>query len=375
MIFMKYKKRITIFLAILIACFQSIAQISIININVQPFNISPDALLNVGILNNGDVQKVQLIAQLSGANGDILMSAKSNIFVLQKGINPGLNNERKVLSFEYSGNSQAAYVKSTKNLPSGRYKVCATILIANGSDKLDDFCDEIEAEFNQYLYLVNPFDNDTIESPNPVLAWTHGEPFSILSQGEFYRMVVTEIKVDQKAEDAITVNSPVMVKNYLKEHQIFYPYDAKELKPNSKYAWQVQKISDGVVINKTEAWTFFTKPTEEKKSLKYVVVKSELDGSFYTAYNGEVFFKFSEEYRTQSNLNFTLLDKKSEQIDVKLINDNVVDDKQSGNLIKRSGDNQYMLNLDYKKLPSGFYTLIILNEKKEKFYLKIFLPK
>lgn len=372
---MKYRKRITVFFAIMIAGFQSIAQINIININVQPFNISPDALLNVGILNNGDIQKVQLITQLAGANGDVIMSAKSNVFDLQKGMNPGLNSERKVLTFEFSGSSQAAYVRSTKNLPSGRYKICATLLVSNGSDKLDDFCDEIEAEFNQYLYLVNPFDNDTIETLNPILSWTHGEPFSILNQGEFYRMVVTEIKMDQKAEDAVTVNSPLMVKNYLKEHQIIYPYDAKELKQNSKYAWQVQKISDGVVINKTEAWTFFTKPTEEKRSLKYVAVKNELDGSFYTAYNGEVFFKFSEEYRTQSGLNFTLIDKKSQPIEVKLTNDDISDDKQNGNLIKRSGDNQYMLSLDSKKLPSGFYTLVILNEKKEKFYLKIFLPK
>jgi len=371
---MNYTARITLFVALLIVGLQSIAQVSIININVQPFNISPEALLNVGVLNNGNVQKVQLITQLSGASGELLITAKSNVFDLQKGLNPGLNNERKVLSVSYSGNSQASYIKSTKNLPSGRYKICATLLISNGSDKLDDFCDEVEAEFNQYLYLVNPFDNDTIETNNPILSWTHGEPFSILSQGEFYRMVVSEIKSNQKADEAITVNSPVMVKNYLKEHQLVYPYDAKELKPNSKYAWQVQKISDGVVINKTEAWTFITKPTEDNKSLKYVAVKNELDGSFYTAYNGEVYFKFSEEYKTQGNLKFTLLDSKTNPLDVKLFNDNESEENPSGNLIKRSGDNQYRLNLDYKKLHSGFYTLIVLNEKKEKFYLKIFLP-
>ena len=42
--------------------------------------------------------------------------------------------------------------------------------------------------------------------------------------------------------------------------------------------------------------------------------------------------------------------------------------------LKTSGDNRYELNLDAKKLNSGFYTLEVKNEKNESFYLKIFLP-
>ena len=72
-------------------------------------------------------------------------------------------------------------------------------------------------------------------------------------------MVVSEIKKDQSTEEAISVNSPVMVKNYLKEHQVQYPYDAKELKEGKSYAWQVQKIGDGIVLNKSESWKFLRK--------------------------------------------------------------------------------------------------------------------
>jgi hypothetical protein len=369
-----------IFILIILCSFIEIqlkAQVSIINVNVQPFNIVPEALLNVGIMNNGADQQVQIVTQLYNSSGDLLLSVKSQPFKISKGLNPGLSGDRKTASTEYSTKQQSAYLKTTHNLPSGRYKICSSLFLASGADKIDDFCDELEAEFNQYLYLVNPFDNDTIDMKNPILSWTHSEPFTILNQGEFYRMVVSEMKRDQAAEEAITVNSPVMVKNYLKEHQLQYPYDAKELKPGAKYAWQVQKISDGVVINKTEAWMFNTRNTTDKKSLKYVAVKNILDGSFYTAYNGEVFFKFSEEYKTPGNLKFSLTDSRSTPIDITILKDELVKTESGeagSSLLKQSGDNRYELNLDAKKLKSGFYTLTVKNEKNESFYLKIFLP-
>ncbi len=354
------------------------SQVSIVNINVQPFNIVPEALLNVGVMNGENEQQVQLLTQVFNSSGSIVLTVKSQPFKLTKGLNSGVNGGRKIMSTEYSGSSQSNYIKTTHSLPSGRYKVCASLLVSTGADKLDDFCDELEAEFNQYLYLVNPMDGDSIETKNPILTWTHGEPFTILSQGEFYRMVVTEMKKEQTAEEAINVNSPSMVKNYLKEHQLQYPFDAKELKEGTRYAWQVQKIGDGVVLNKTEAWVFVTKTKPENKNLKYVALKPELDGSYYTAYNGVVFFKFLEEYKTQGQMKLNLLDSKSNSIQIDAEKDiphekskNQVSNSQ---MLKQAGDNRYELNLDAKKLNSGFYTLIVKNEKNESFYLKIFLP-
>lgn len=374
----KHKLLLAILLFCLSAQLSLKAQVSIINISVQPFNIVPEALLNVGIMNGEAEQQVQLLTQVINSSGSIILTVKSQPFTLTKGLNPGLSDNKKVATSDFSGTQQGNYIKSTHNLPSGRYKICSTLLLANGADKLDDFCDELEAEFNQYLYLVNPIDGDTIETKNPILSWTHSEPFTILNQGEFYRMVVSEMKKDQSAEEAIIVNSPAMVKNYLKEHQLSYPYDARELKEGTKYSWQVQKMSDGVIINKTEAWIFNTRSIPIKTSLKYVSVKPQLDGSFYTAYNGEVFFKFSEEYKTEGNLKFTLTDSKSKPIAIEINADkekakNGISEPNTTKL-KLTGDNRYELDLDSKKLNSGFYTLTVKNEKSESFYLKIFLP-
>jgi len=347
------------------------AQITIINISVQPFNLTPEALLNVNVMNNGEEKTTRVLTQLFSADNTVLLTVKSSPFKLSKGLNSVGASVRKVESAEFSGSTQGNYLKTTHNLPSGRYKVCSVISAENDPETSDNFCDELEADFNQYLYLVNPFDKDTVDSKNPILSWIHNEPFSILRQGEYYRMIVSEIKTGQSAEEAITINATAMVKSYLKEHQLVYPYDAKELKPGSMYAWQVQKVSDGVVINKTEAWTFFTRRINNPKSSKYVNLKPELDGSFYEAVDGFVYFKFSEEYATSGQLKFTLTNDKSQIVEADIKKD---DCSAEGVTLKSTGTNLFELNLNTKKNKSGFYKLEVKNEKNESFYLKLFLP-
>lgn len=353
------------------------AQVNILNIPVQPFNLTPEALLNVNIMNGESEKRVQTVTQVLGFNNSPILTVRSQPFRLKSGLNAGGAGDRKIASFEFAQSSQANYLKTTHNLASGRYKVCSTLLIEGGTDKVDDFCEELEADFNQYLYLVNPFDGDTVATKYPILSWTHSEPFSLLNQGEFYRMIISEVKKGQSADEAITVNNPVMVKSYLKEHQLQYPYDARELKDGGRYAWQVQKISDGVVINKTEAWLFNTTVPDETKGLKYAALKRELDGSFYTAYDGVAYFRFSEEYRTAGQLEFSLRDARSQLVKVKVNKDAASEQNDNTSAVpqlKIAGDNRYLLNLNSGKLNSGFYTLEIKNEKNESFYLKILLP-
>lgn len=352
-------------------------QLNIIGISVQPFNITPEALLNINVMNGGNETQVQTTTEVLNSQGAVLMRVKSQVFMVKNGLNSGLSGERKVASTAYMSSRQADYLKTTHNLPSGRYKFCCVIKVLNGSNETDAFCDELEADFNQYLYLVSPFDGDTIETKNPILSWAHSEPFSILNQGEFYRMVVTEQSIGQSPEEATTVNTPVMVKNYLQEHQLQYPVDARELKEGKRYAWQVQKMGDGVVINKTEAWTFNLRKENELKSTKYVVPKRKPDGSFYNAHDGMVYFMFSEEYKTSGHLKFTLKNSRLKPIEVTVRQD---DKNGAGGVndvslvLKVTGTNLYELDMNSRKLESGFYTLEITNEKNELFYLRIFLP-
>ncbi len=361
-----------------IVCFvtyRAYSQVSVVNIQLMPYNITPDGMLAATLMNNGSNQQVQLVSKLYSFNNELLLSVTSSSFEVKQGINSPFDGARKVSAVEYTGGSQASYIKSTHGLPSGVFKICVTVLQLKTNEIADEFCDEIESNYNQYLYLVYPADKDTIDSKTPLLTWAHSEPFNILAQGEYYRMIVTELKPKQSAEEAVTINTPLMLKNYLTTHSLQYPYDAKELVEGKKYAWQVQKMSNGIVTNKTEAWEFVMRIKPEEKEIKYVALKQTVDAAYYTAFNGRIYFKFLEEYNSKGSIIAYIKDDKGKEIKIKISKDEETTTANDETKIKVIGDNRFVLDLNKSDLKPGNYLMIIKNEKKETFYLKFNLPK
>jgi hypothetical protein len=194
----------------------------------------------------------------------------------------------------------------------------------------------------------------------------------VLSAGEFFRIVVVELKDDQTAEYGVTSNTPVFIKDYLSMHNIQYPFDAKELKDGFRYGWQVQKLANGIVINKTESWEFVLRKEEPPKDIKYVALTKTLDANFYTAVNGKVYFKFIEEYNTIAKLSAFLKSESGPEIRVVFAKD---EESLKGTNIRSKGDNRFVLDLDKQQIKPGYHILKVRNEKRETFYLKIYLPK
>ncbi|MDF2450520.1 MAG: hypothetical protein K0S26_24 [Bacteroidota bacterium] len=350
------------------------AQVSVVNIQLMPYNITPDGLIAASIMNNGNTQQVQLISKFYNFNNELLITVKSNPFNLKQGLNSPFDGSRTIAATEYASGQQVNYIKTTRALPSGTFKVCITVIQTSGSEALDEFCDEIESNFNQYLYLVYPADKDTIETSTPMLTWSHSEPFSVLSQGEYYRMLVSEIKNDQSAEAAVTINTPVMGENYLTTHSLQYPYDAKELIPGGHYAWQVQKMANGVVTNKTEAWEFIVRKKPEEKEIKYVALKQRVDASFYTATNGKVYFKFNEEYSSQGSMSVIIKSDDGKEYPVSVSKDENGSSNETPLKVKVIGDNRFILDLNTQNIKPGFYIMHVKNEKKDVYLLKFYLP-
>lgn len=371
------KNKILIFLPTFILFFFVVgkAQVSVVNIQLMPYNITPEGLLSATLMNNGSSLQIQVVSKLYNFNNELLVAVKSNNFTANQGLNSPFDGNRKVLSVEYTASNQANYIKTTHGLPSGAFKICISVIQSNTSEIVDEYCDEIESNFNQYLYLVYPGDKDTIETKTPLLTWAHSEPFSVLTQGEYYRMVVSEIKEKQGAEEAVTINNPIMVKTYLTMHSLQYPYDAKELIEGRQYAWQVQKLSNGIITNKTEAWEFVLRIKPEEKEIKYVALKQSVDAGYYIAYNGKIYFKFYEDYNSSGSITAFIKDDKGKETPIKITKDDDSNATIQETKIKVMGDNRFILDLNNSNYKSGNYLMIIKNEKKETFYLKFNLPQ
>jgi hypothetical protein len=367
------RQKIIFSLLFICSLFAVKAQVSVVNIQLMPYNITSEALL-AATLNSADARQVQLVSTLYDFNGEVLITVRSGSFSVKQGLNNAFEGGRKVASAVYSSGARAEYIKTTKGLPSGVFKVCIDVINSGTMEVQDQFCDEIESNFNQYMYLVYPPDKEVTDTRTPMLTWTHSEPFSILTQGEYYRMIVTEIKTKQAPEEAITVNTPLMTKNYLTVHSLQYPYDGKELAEGKHYAWQVQKIANGVVVNKTEAWEFSIDKKPEEKETKYVALKQVIDGSVYTTY-GKIYFKFSEDYNSKGLITAYIRSEKGKEFPVTINKDDDKMKSPAGSKIKTVGDNRFILDLDKDNIVPGYYMMEIKNEKKEVYYLKFYFPE
>jgi len=344
---------------------ESTAQLTIVNANVTPYNISPNGLCQLTIMNPSSQVTAVVEAQLLNAANNQLIKVVTTPVILKKGITSLRPYQYSFQSVVYSGSNQANYLKTHNKLPSGNYQYCARISVVNNSEDIDDYCQEIDATDQSFLYLVFPEDKEEIETKNPILMWMHSEPFNVLSQGEFFRMVVVELGAQQTPEAGIISNPPCYLKNYLSRHQAQYPFDAKTLEAGKRYGWQVQKISNGQVVATTEAWEFIMEKEELPTDHKYISLKRNLDGGYYRVQNDRIYFRFDERYQG-NNLEVRIWDEKGTVIKPSVVNEGM----EMSEYEKNKGYNRYELDLLPYKLKKGFYLLKVKNEKHQLNQLK-----
>lgn len=352
-----------------------IAQISILSSSINSFNITPQSVLQVNVMNNDQESIVYLECNIYNSANEIILKVRTQPFTLKKGMNSLSGYNLQFSSVEYSNSNQATYVKSVHTLPSGKFNACYLLnLLSN--EPGDEYCIDLESDISSFLTLISPMDKDTVDTPNPMLVWTHSEPFNLLAQGEYFRILITELMNEQNAESGVTYNTPTYMKNYVTSHQLLYPYDAKELEPGKHYGWQVQKLSNGVIVNKSEAWEFVCKPELKITENKYAVLKKKLDAGYYTAFNNKVFFKFDEEYNSQT-MKCKIYNEKHEIIKPVFKNEDLVVNRKNmeyeNALVKLCGYNRYEIDLDVVNIQKGMYTLEVANEKNELYLLKFYV--
>ena len=364
-------KRPLIFIGFLLGLSSAgFSQISILNANVNSFNITPASLLQVNIMNTfNDVQAV-LEADLLSTDNTLLLKVTSNPFLLKKGMTTAGMNVT-VASSQYGTTDVSTHIKTFHNLPSGKFHYTCTIRVLSHDATGDKYTEDVESENSSFMMLVFPSDHDTIDSPAPLLSWSHSDPFNIASAGDYYKMVVVKLRPEQSAEAGISVNVPIFMKTNLMSHQVLYPYDLKILEVGQRYGWEVQKISNEVIVDKTEAWDFVLRPKLDSKDNKYTTLRKTLDGSFYQANNSKIFFRFDETYAS-GNMTCNILDDNQDKPAKALAKNEIR--KGADINYKNLGYNCFEIDLDQLGIKSGFHTLVVKNQKGEEFLLKFLNP-
>lgn len=217
------------------------------------------------------------------------------------------------------------------------------------------------------IMLITPMDGDTIDTKHPLLAWYYQSGMPQVSDREYYRLILVELDDHQSAEAGVSVNTPLLQVEELSVTQMFYPYDAPELEDGHRYGWQIQKIKNDVIADKSEAWEFIL-PIEEPEFNKYVTLKAKHDGVMYEAIDGVVFFKMDESYG-DNGLSYYIYDENHDLILKDILHDEDSGDNEDAVNVKITGANFYELDLG-AVCSAGDYKLVVINGKKQKYQLK-----
>jgi hypothetical protein len=111
-------------------------------------------------------------------------------------------------------------------------------------------------------------------------------------------------------------------------------------------------------------------------SYQYALLKKKLDGGYYQAINGRLFFRYDEEYNdADGHLTFNIYEDEAENISPPITSNTSLPLALRPQVAY--GDNRYRLNTiqcDFTNtggpLPNGFYILEVINEKNEHWYLR-----
>lgn len=345
------------------------AQVSVLHSHLHPLNVTPKSSLQASLMNTGGAVQVRLESRLYNVSGQVVLSASSAPTDLQPGVNRIQGNQLLVTNSMFASTSPGKYLQTHHKLPAGIYTHCLTIVPLGGLETGDEYCHNIDAAENDFLQLSFPFDRDTLETSYPVFVWSHSEPFSNLSEGESFRITAVELADDQSPEAGLAANTPILLQANLLSHQVSYPPAGKKLDPGKRYAWRVDKLSRGQVINQTDAWEFTLAKQKQQESPRFAALKRDLDGSFYEAVDDRLYFRFDEKYN-QGQVSCRIFDDGRKEIRPPLKNVELEDQLN----VMDGGFNQFELDLSTYALASGFYYLEVENQKEERFRLRFYIP-
>ena len=339
---------------------------TILNATFNEYNVSISGLSQITLSSSID-GKIKIEASITNVSNTVLLKLVSTDLMVKKGVTTLNASTLKFAQVAYSNHPQAGYMKTFNQLPSGVFNYCITVIPIESFEQGDENCQTIDATEKEQLYLINPVDGDEIETPTPMLIWFHSEPFNLLNQGEFFRLLLVKLDDNQSAASGITANIPYFIKNNLTRHQVQYPMDAKPLEKGKRYAWQVQKMANGQIVTTTEVWEFTVADKKIPTDFRYVYVRDKLDGSVYNVINDRIFFKYDERYNSNVMTCKIISDER------KVIEPETKGEEAEKESLMQVGNNKYELDLKPYKLKKGYYILEVYNQKKDKFQLKFYI--
>lgn len=216
--------------------------------------------------------------------------------------------------------------------------------------------DQFEAEYFPVQYTVGDSLVDSLASVSQVEHWK-------LERMSGSSSVTVTIGWNRNSNDIEDLNG-LRVGNW----------DGTKWLDNGAASVSVNMFSGNIAASLATTFTTniaYVTVAHQKTSVPYALLKKKLDGGYYQAINGRLFFRFDEEYNdADQKLRFNVYDDQHV-----LVTSDALQPVGLQPLVYY-GDNRYKMNTLHCQfspsgaLPNGYYTLEVINEKNEHWYLR-----
>lgn len=246
--------------------FSARAQVSISLQDPPPGIVTKQQLWNVSLVNAGNSSvTVRIgISLVDARERQPFMTAISRPIVLNRGIKNIKLADVSPVDYQYSGVMRARI--SDMFLPVGQYQACYTVYRTNSEAQeiLAEDCMGLDVSPISPPQLALPADSAKLTNPVPQFSWLPPTP-QLLFNDLNYDLIVTEVREDQTAQEAIQDNLPIYFSRRLPGVFSAYPASARKLDTGKVYAWRVIAKEGEMFAAQSEVWTFSLSPDKPKR--------------------------------------------------------------------------------------------------------------
>lgn len=350
------------------------AQVSVQSVEMREAAIAPRTLFRLALMNAGAMVEVTLEGELVSAQGEQVVQLRTQRFKVSPGLQYVRSEDLAMERFTYGNGRVSSIVRAQKRLPDGRYRYCFRVS-STGGEEGDEYCDVLEVEEFLLLDLVDPWDGDTIEDVRPALTWALSGTSAAVKDADV-RLTLVPCNGDRQAAAALASDRPLFMVPHVRQGMVGYPAGVSDLQRGKCYAWQVERMLDGRVVDRSEPWRFCVRDHTPGQPEKYVVLGKDDVREIHEASNGRIYFRYEEPYAS-STVACTVFGASREPMRMDLKDDKELEaDKGAVRTNLRSiGTNLYELDLTPYGLRPGYYQVRVRDEGGRTYSLVVHLPE
>ncbi len=278
-------------------CAQAFAQISFQHVLVQEALISPSTLFTATLHNAGPTAMVHFEGEVRTRSGEDVLRFASLPFTVPAGMSSVNAGQLTMRTFVHGTGDAGRHARLFQRLAGGHYRWCMR-LVPSGSETNDQYCDELMVEDLLFLDLVMPWNGDTIDEVRPSLTWTFsGSTTGAVPDG--VRLVLAPMPKDMRPAQALVASPPMFMVPEVGQRTVPYPPGIDDLQRGHCYAWQVERLVDGRVADRSDPWGFCVRERKEPVHNKYVHLDRIQSGVIYEALDEKIFFRYDEPYASK----------------------------------------------------------------------------